>query len=702
MQLQHKLHRTSILIFLVVALLASLTALFLLPSPAVHLPAASPFRSGAVAFQRGYLISLSQPGANPYLTMRNPADVYCIEMGYQYQIITEADGSQSSICVLPDKSTCPSWDFLNGKCGQAYSFCAQNGMSTLTMSDGNNPFSAEYAVCVDSNGVQRGSVSTLSGLLEEASGRTAEDWLNEPAAPTLAEPEAAQEDTALPTSFDWRDYNGGNWLTSVKNQGICGSCWAFSAVGVAEAVTNIASSNAALDPDLSEEYLVTDCSSAGDCAGGLENLALKYIRDSGIPDEACLPYNDGLSTGCTYISSTGACDASKCTYASSTQCSDYTCSDRCSNYASRLTKIASYTYVGYNQAKNTIKQALVDHGPLTVAMNMSGSFSGGIYTCTSTSQNHAVVLAGYNDSGSYWIVKNSWGSTWGPEGNGYFKVAYDQCGIQLTPYYATGISVSNPVPSLTSLDPNSKTAGGSAFTLTVNGTNFKNGVSTVRWKGSNRTTTYISSTQLQASILASDIASAGTASVTVFNSSPGGGTSNALTFTIKASYHSFVPFLFVPAMTGSGVVNGDFESGAGVGWTSYSLNNYTVILSSANLGINPHAGSWAAWMGGAQNETASISQAVTVPGSTPYLTYWYYTSSNDHCNYDFAYVYVNSTIVTTYNLCKNQATNGWVQDSLDLSSYAGSSVTIKYLAETDSSLVSNFYLDDVAFSASAP
>jgi hypothetical protein len=89
----------------------------------------------------------------------------------------------------------------------------------------------------------------------------------------------------------------------------------------------------------------------------------------------------------------------------------------------------------------------------------------------------------------------------------------------------------NPVPTLTSLAPNSATAGGAAFTLTVNGTNFISS-STVQWNGSNRSTTFVSATQVTAAIPASDIAAAGTAQVTVVNPAPGGGTSNGLTFTI--------------------------------------------------------------------------------------------------------------------------------------------------------------------------
>jgi hypothetical protein len=90
----------------------------------------------------------------------------------------------------------------------------------------------------------------------------------------------------------------------------------------------------------------------------------------------------------------------------------------------------------------------------------------------------------------------------------------------------------NPVPTTTSISPTTATAGGTAFTLTVNGTNFI-ASSVVNFNGVAKTTTFVSATQVTAAILAADIATAGTPSVTVFNPAPGGGTSNAQTFTIN-------------------------------------------------------------------------------------------------------------------------------------------------------------------------
>ncbi len=94
------------------------------------------------------------------------------------------------------------------------------------------------------------------------------------------------------------------------------------------------------------------------------------------------------------------------------------------------------------------------------------------------------------------------------------------------------ITGDNPVPTLTSLSPNNALVGGGSLNLTVTGTNFVP-TSVVRWGGANRTTTFVSNTQLTASIPASDLTTAGNVNVTVFNPAPVGGTSNALTFTVN-------------------------------------------------------------------------------------------------------------------------------------------------------------------------
>ncbi|HZV99039.1 MAG TPA: galactose oxidase-like domain-containing protein, partial [Methylophilaceae bacterium] len=149
-------------------------------------------------------------------------------------------------------------------------------------------------------------------------------------------------------------------------------------------------------------------------------------------------------------------------------------------------------------------------------------------------------------------------------------------------------ATNNPVPSVSSISPTSAAAGGPAFTLTVNGSNFVAG-STVRWNGSDRTTTLVSATQLTAAIPASDITTAGTAQVTVFNPTPGGGTSSALTFTIGSASNPVPTTSSIsPSSAAAGgpaftlTVNGsNFVSGSIVRWNG--ANRTTTFVSATQL-----------------------------------------------------------------------------------------------------------------------
>lgn len=109
---------------------------------------------------------------------------------------------------------------------------------------------------------------------------------------------------------------------------------------------------------------------------------------------------------------------------------------------------------------------------------------------------------------------------------GSFNITVVNPSPSVGPSGAATFTVNNPLPSISSLSPPNVAIGGSNFTLTVSGSGFVSN-STLQWNGNNRSTTFNSSTQIQASVLASDIASAGTYSITVANPSPGGGTSTA-------------------------------------------------------------------------------------------------------------------------------------------------------------------------------
>jgi C1A family cysteine protease len=220
----------------------------------------------------------------------------------------------------------------------------------------------------------------------------------------------------LPTTFDWRDYN---ILPEIRDQASCGSCWAFSALGTTEAKYNLERSRNSTLPDLSvnlsEQSLVSDCMS-GSCTGGWHNRALKYTRDTGTVDEACLPYT---SQRCLDANDTcvATCDCGS-------ECSDpCSCSSKCGDWSTRLWHIEKYDKVSNKVDK--IKEALICHGPLAVATD---------------NWNHAIVLVAYNDTSGNWTIRNSWGAGWGD--NGYGDIPYSghsYSDLRHRVYYAEGV-----------------------------------------------------------------------------------------------------------------------------------------------------------------------------------------------------------------------------------------------------------------------
>lgn len=95
----------------------------------------------------------------------NPAAVVCQELGYEYKIISQGKG-QEGICIMPNKKSCDVWAFYAGECGTKFNYCAQQGYSTMRMTDGKDAFSPRYAVCVDKGKIV-GSISGLMGLTEK-------------------------------------------------------------------------------------------------------------------------------------------------------------------------------------------------------------------------------------------------------------------------------------------------------------------------------------------------------------------------------------------------------------------------------------------------------------------------------------------------------------------------------------------------------
>lgn len=208
----------------------------------------------------------------------------------------------------------------------------------------------------------------------------------------------------VPSYFSWGSKDGHNWMTSIKNQGSCGSCWAFAASGGFEAKQKIRLNNYSLAPDVSEQNMLS-CWGGNCTTGETMDWTLSQFMGSGTPDETCFPY----VSGGLYIPP---------------------CTDRCADWASRTYYVDSYGRYDYPNT-TTMKNEIVNYGPLVVWMMVYTdfySYSGGVYQHITGGQEggHFVVLYGWDDANNCWLAKNSWGVYWGevgPDGTrGWFRM----------------------------------------------------------------------------------------------------------------------------------------------------------------------------------------------------------------------------------------------------------------------------------------
>ncbi len=147
--------------------------------------------------------------------------------------------------------------------------------------------------------------------------------------------------------------------------------------------------------------------------------------------------------------------------------------------------------------------------------------------------------------------------------------------------------------------------------------------------------------------------------------------------------------------------NGDFEQGA-TGWAQSSSNGVPIILHiSEDDDMVVHGGEWGAWLGGLNSETSVISQEVTVPANQPYLAFYYRINSADICGFDYGRVLINAQVVKSYNLCQSGNMGDFARNVINLTSYAGQTVMLKFQTTSDSSGISNLFIDDVSFVSSA-
>ncbi|CAE7437193.1 CTSL [Symbiodinium natans] len=237
----------------------------------------------------------------------------------------------------------------------------------------------------------------------------------------------------FPKSLDWRDSEP-CVVSPAKNQGHCGSCWAFATTGVVESHAAIASGVLTI---LSPQQLVTcaenkfHCGGTGGCDGSTSELAMDYIKKYGMTYEDVIPY----------VSFFG--DEPKCSDTMKYRAMAY-----------KMVTIEGWVKTETNSYE-AVMHALVNYGPLAISVDAShwSPYSSGIANPCSIKKNvdidHAVGLVGFGeeDGKMYWTVRNSWGATWGEKG--YIRLERQDkkyCGMDSTPHHGSACEADPDTP----------------------------------------------------------------------------------------------------------------------------------------------------------------------------------------------------------------------------------------------------------------
>jgi len=239
---------------------------------------------------------------------------------------------------------------------------------------------------------------------------------------------------ALPASLDWRDKNV---VTPPKNQGGCGSCWAFSTAETLE--SHIAIKTGKLMEFSPQEFVScapnpNDCGGTGGCQGSIQPLGFKYAEEKGITAEKSYPYEGR----------TGTCDEKKIV---------------------SVATITGYEVLPTNNYTALMNAVAEQPIAISAAAEPWQLYSGGVYNghC-GTDVDHAIQLVGYGTAGNktanrqllggggggggdYWLVRNSWGASWGEKG--YIRIkrmgdGKEPCAMDNTP--ADGYACTKPTP----------------------------------------------------------------------------------------------------------------------------------------------------------------------------------------------------------------------------------------------------------------
>jgi hypothetical protein len=233
-----------------------------------------------------------------------------------------------------------------------------------------------------------------------------------------------------PDEFNWKNLNGNDWTTPAKHQGNCGSCWDFAAIGTLESIIKIRENRSEINPDLSEQYVLSCLPMAANhygqgCMGGSPYNAFYFMMDTSIQGNS---YNGALPESCFPYQADD----------------DIPCSEKSENWIDCLIPISDCgeSWLGFDnsEARDTIKSLIYQNGPIASGINVTEDFinywafnndENDFYPDTNepwgNRLNHIIVIVGWKDdpnidNGGYWICKNSWGTDWGYDG--FFNIEY--------------------------------------------------------------------------------------------------------------------------------------------------------------------------------------------------------------------------------------------------------------------------------------
>ena len=352
--------------------------------------------------KKGLFLTACTLATSQAFAIMNPAAKYCEVLGYEYVVEKDSTGAEFGICILPDGSRVDAWDFYQGKVKQEYSYCAKFGYDTELRETEKFGDTLECLYCTKSKGLRSAEALSVEDLMkangdyiEEVQFDAKEDFHKPSLRSKLSGLEIVPN---LPERYDSRNYDV---IGGVKNQGSCGSCYAFAAAACTEIAYNRFSGSHGTNKKVLSEAFMVWCLSDGiglhQCDGmtsnGSSNPALQKVNDYGLCESSYFPYTIVQPEYCTHWNDPNV------------KAKDYGCI--------------------YNATTDQIKSVIYKYGAAYLFVNGYACGQKKVVTINNTLYNHAVVAVGWDktpEGVEYWIIRNSWGTSSGFDGYDYLTI----------------------------------------------------------------------------------------------------------------------------------------------------------------------------------------------------------------------------------------------------------------------------------------